>query len=41
MATKDYSLSEVANHKSRDDLWIVVQGKGQHVIITIIVSTDH
>jgi cytochrome b involved in lipid metabolism len=31
MATKDYMLSEVATHNSRNDLWIVVQGKGERL----------
>jgi len=31
MATKDYKLSEVATHNSKNDLWIVVQGKGTSV----------
>ena len=29
MATQEYTLKDVANHKTRDDLWIVVQGKGE------------
>ena len=40
MATKDYTLSEVASHNSRDDLWIVVQGKGELNHRTISVSTS-
>jgi cytochrome b involved in lipid metabolism len=31
MATKDYMLSEVATHNSRNDLWIVIQGKGERI----------
>jgi cytochrome b involved in lipid metabolism len=37
MATKEYTLSEVATHKSRDDLWIVVQGNGKPLNTTIYV----
>jgi cytochrome b involved in lipid metabolism len=41
MATKNYALSEVADHKSRDDLWIVVQGKGQNSIVASFNPTSH
>lgn len=32
MAGKGYTLAEVATHKTKGDLWIVVQGKGRQAL---------
>lgn len=37
MAPKEYTFSDVASHKSRDDLWVVIQGKGKPLDVTISV----
>lgn len=31
-ADKEYTLNEVAAHKARNDLWIVINGKGERFL---------
>lgn len=39
-ATKEYSTDDVLMHKTRDDLWLVIDGKGKFFAVEQIPYPD-